>query len=342
MEEIKKKNRKDEVLSQYKTQLQLDTLNAKNEANIANQKANAYLQNYLKSQGIANTGLGLSNYTNLANNYSNTLANIQANANKNYREIESNYETNRLNELQAELASMNSTDRANAYKNFVNNEGLSKASNQTLQSYYNTLNNTEINSMLNSDFNNMSTQQYHNYLNQLQNNPNATQSQIDAYKLAGKNAGIDFDSVISEQINSMQTEMKTANSDSEYNTYKKAIDELTKITKMGTYEQKVSAYNDFLKSLENTGSIKAENATAKSFGLNDKNDKKINALMSRVLYNPNSYDGQVFKINSAYYRFDGNTKSWNYIGESYDGKASDLNSWYKNLDKYKLYNDFMK
>lgn len=340
----KKINKKDEVLNKYKTQLQLDTINAKNEANVANRKANEYLQNYLKSQGIANTGLGMSNYTNLASNYANTLANIQANANQDFRNYEQQYETNRVNQIQNELASMDATKRAQAYQNFVNTEGLSSTANQSLQSYYNTLNNQEINNIVNSDLSQMSQQQYYNYLNQLQNNPNVTQSQIDAYKKAGNTYGLTIENTISNEQAALKSAMNSATSEAEYNEYKKALQELDNILSKNTDNEKVSAYNSYVNSLQSSdGGINAVDAKSSSFGDflggdGGNQSFSVDALMKQVVEKPNEYDGEVFNMNygagtPSYYRYDASTQKWYYIGKEYKGKSTELKTWY---NKYRL------
>lgn len=339
----KKINKKDEVLNKYKTQLQLDALNAKNEANVANRKANEYLQNYLKSQGIANTGLGMSNYTNLASNYANTLANIQANANQDFRNYEQQYETNRVNQIQNELASMDATKRAQAYQNFVNTEGLSSTANQSLQSYYNTLNNQEINNIVNSDLSQMSQQQYYNYLNQLENNPNVTQSQIDAYKQAGNTYGLTIENTISNEQAALKSAMNSATSEAEYNEYKKALQELDNIlNKQTTYSDKVNAYNNYVNSLQtSSGAINAKDAKSSSFGDflggdSGQQGAAVQKLMKKVVENPEEYNGQVFNMNfgagtPAYYRYDASTQQWYSLGKDYKGKSTDIKNWYNKL-----------
>lgn len=340
----KKINKKDEVLNKYKTQLQLDTINAKNEANVANRKANEYLQNYLKSQGIANTGLGMSNYTNLASNYANTLANIQANANQEFRDYEQKYETGRLEQISKELASTPANQRAQAYQNFVNTEGLSSTANQSLQSYYNTLNNQEINNIVNSDLSQMSQQQYYNYLNQLQNNPNVTQSQIDAYKQAGNMANLSIESTINSEKSALKSAMNTATNEAEYNEYKKALQELDNILSKNTDNEKVSAYNSYVNSLQSSdGGINAVDAKSSSFGDflggdGGNQSFSVDALMKQVVEKPNEYDGKVFNMNygagtPSYYRYDASTQKWYYIGKEYKGKSTELKTWY---NKYRL------
>lgn len=336
----KKINKKDEVLNKYKTQLQLDTINAKNEANVANRKANEYLQNYLKSQGIANTGLGMSNYTNLASNYANTLANIQANANQDFRNYEQQYEANRVNQIQNELASMDATKRAQAYQNFVNTEGLSSTANQSLQSYYNTLNNQEINNIVNSDLSQMSQQQYYNYLNQLENNPNVTQSQIDAYKQAGNTYGLDITSNINNEVNALRLEANKATTENEYNAYKDAISKLESITSKypNDVNKQMEEYAKVVNEYQSGGGIKAITATSSSFGdfLGGESGNQaaaVQKLMKKVVENPEEYDGKVFDMNygsgSAYYRFDASTQQWYSLGKDYKGKSTDIKDWYK-------------
>lgn len=341
----KKINKKDEVLNKYKTQLQLDTINAKNEANVANRKANEYLQNYLKSQGIANTGLGMSNYTNLASNYANTLANIQANANQDLRNYEQQYETNRVNQIQNELASMDATKRAQAYQNFVNTEGLSSTANQSLQSYYNTLNNQEINNIVNSDLSQMSQQQYYNYLNQLQNNPNVTQSQIDAYKQAGNTYGLDITSNINNEVNALRLEANKATNENEYNAYKDAISKLESITSKypNDVNKQMEEYAKVVNEYQSGGGINAVDAKSSSFGDflggdGGNQSFSIDALMKQVVEKPNEYDGKVFNMNygagtPSYYRYDASTQKWYYIGKEYKGKSTELKTWY---NKYRL------
>lgn len=68
----------DDYWKQLQKQIKTNTLNAKNEVAIAQRKASSSMDNYLKALGIQGTGLGQSQYANLASDYASKIADINA------------------------------------------------------------------------------------------------------------------------------------------------------------------------------------------------------------------------------------------------------------------------
>ena len=90
--ETKDTTAEDETRAKYwqeiQNQIRQNTLNSKNEVANAQRKAGASMDNYLKMLGIQGTGLGQSQYTNLASDYANKIADINANEQKALLDVE--------------------------------------------------------------------------------------------------------------------------------------------------------------------------------------------------------------------------------------------------------------
>ena len=117
-------NKTKQYLDDYKTKLKLDTANAESEIMSANKLANQYLQNYLKQQGLVGTGLGQSQYVNLANNYANQMAQLRADEQTRLEEESKNYQTSRTEELATLLGTMNADEREKYLQEVAKTEGL--------------------------------------------------------------------------------------------------------------------------------------------------------------------------------------------------------------------------
>ena len=117
-------NKKEEYLNNYKNQLKLDTASAQSEIMSANKLANQYLQNYLKQQGLVGTGLGQSQYVNLANNYANQMSQLRTNEQTRLEEESENYQNSRTKELATLLGTMNANEREKYLQEIAKTEGL--------------------------------------------------------------------------------------------------------------------------------------------------------------------------------------------------------------------------
>jgi len=114
--------------------LQLDTskLNQQNEINNANRVASNYLQNYLKQQGIANSGVGMNAYANLQNNANNNLADVNANYNSDLYNAKQQYQQDYQNNLEKNMALFTSGSQ---YQDLINKVNNDVANDSGLQGY---------------------------------------------------------------------------------------------------------------------------------------------------------------------------------------------------------------
>lgn len=126
-------NKTKQYLDDYKTKLKLDTANTESEIMSANKLANQYLQNYLKQQGLVGTGLGQSQYVNLANNYANQMSQLRADEQTRLEEESENYQTSRTKELTTLLGTMNANEREKYLQEIAKTEGLDQRYLDTLE-----------------------------------------------------------------------------------------------------------------------------------------------------------------------------------------------------------------
>jgi hypothetical protein len=135
--------KKDIYLDEYQKQLKLDTAKAQSEITSANKLANQYMQNYLKQQGLVGTGIGQSQYTNLATNYANAMAQLRADETNKLRQEAETYQTNRTKELGELLSTMNQTEREKYLSEIQQTEGLDQKYLDALNSQSTVLTNQE-------------------------------------------------------------------------------------------------------------------------------------------------------------------------------------------------------
>lgn len=78
----------DNYWEEIHNQIKTNSLNSKNEVAMAQRKASQNMDNYLKALGIQNTGLGQSQYTSLASDYANAIADINKNEEQQLLDVE--------------------------------------------------------------------------------------------------------------------------------------------------------------------------------------------------------------------------------------------------------------
>lgn len=112
------------MYDEYKLQLDKNKLSAQNELNKANQKANNYMQNYLKSMGIQDSGMGASAYTNLGSNYASQMAEINQNYSNKLTDFRNTYNQQAKNEAQTLMQGMDNSQLENYANNLTGDSGL--------------------------------------------------------------------------------------------------------------------------------------------------------------------------------------------------------------------------
>lgn len=112
------------MYDEYKLQLDKNKLSAQNELNKANQKANNYMQNYLKSMGIQDSGLGQSAYTNLGTNYANQMVGINQDYSSKLTDFRKTYNQQAKNEAQTLMQGMDNTQLNNYANSLAGDTGL--------------------------------------------------------------------------------------------------------------------------------------------------------------------------------------------------------------------------
>ena len=83
-------------------QVQMNSLNAKNELAISNRHAIKNMETYLKSLGLEGSGLGQSHFTNLASSYANQLAQVNRDEQQQTTSLNMDYQDKLLNAQEAE------------------------------------------------------------------------------------------------------------------------------------------------------------------------------------------------------------------------------------------------
>lgn len=112
-------------------------LSAQNELFNANKTASSYLNDYLKSTGIQNSGLGQSAYVDLGNQYQTNMAQLNENYKNELATLKNNYETQTKEEANNILA------QGGDPTSYLESLGMDKDS--SLYQYYNSLNNATVN-----------------------------------------------------------------------------------------------------------------------------------------------------------------------------------------------------
>lgn len=118
----------DNYWEEIHNQIKANSLNSKNEVAMAQRKASQNMDNYLKALGIQNTGLGQSQYTSLASDYANAIADINKNEEQQLLDVEGQKraEQMELNEKKADqvLAILEAGGNADDYINQLKAEGV--------------------------------------------------------------------------------------------------------------------------------------------------------------------------------------------------------------------------
>lgn len=122
-------------------QIKMNTLNSKNEVANAQRKASANMDNYLKMLGIQGTGLGQSQYTALASDYANKIADINNNEQQAMLDLEAERkaETDKMLETkQAEAQAL--IDAGGDATQIINNLKAQGYDTSYIESYMNAVN----------------------------------------------------------------------------------------------------------------------------------------------------------------------------------------------------------
>ena len=359
---VKKTNLKDEALSKYRSQIQLDTIDQKAETAVAYRKANDYLQNYLKSQGIANTGLGASNYVNLASNYANTLANIEANKRADQQKYEQDYENSRIDVLSDLLGSMNTGDREAKLNQIINTEGLSDNSISYLRDYITALNNNDVKDFVASDnFALMNGDQYLQYIDSLSKQPGTNDSMINYVKNAAKVLGIDAESTAKSAISTLKETLGTVKTSEEYKVINDYISTLQNAINTGNENEIAKAYKSVLNDISVTSTdnqvsdisgrnvYSADEIKPEYFGdfngsdrANSNQSIAVNNLIqaSKTWKGNSKYDGIIVNVNwgagtPSYWKYNSTTNTWENLGKETTDKNNTVDIKHlKNLDTF--------
>ena len=155
----------------YVTQLQKNKISARNAIASSTEKAKSLLDNRLKSQGLSNSGVGLSQYTALANQQNANLASLNNEYNNNLAQYQQAYNEQMKNEAMSLLPNM-SSDKATEYLDSLKQNGnLYSDTTNYLDMYLKSLNNQRSEQAVQNAKNDMSNlatyDQVQQYINSL-------------------------------------------------------------------------------------------------------------------------------------------------------------------------------